>query len=506
MQGTPVLVTNSLDVNRGGMTKAVLLRANKLADHYDQVYILTFTYQQRYHQIINELYNNNELDPRVKVLNMFEDLKPKKKFKLFNKISNKHDKGLLRIKDKEKSKPTYRYYRNGIYVKYERYDDQNILNFIDNMNESRHRVSREEYNSYGQLVRKRHVDLHSNKPRLDRYFDDNGKAYLTIWVNPVTQEGQRTVLMNGKPKEFKTPGGLKKNWLKKKTKQINNPILILDNKKHFQKALKIDNCKRIFVIHNSHLRKPYTNINKVKKVYHDLFENLNKQDQVVFLTEKQKNDAEQIYGENNNFHVIPHPVNHSNMNYLDEKVEYDPHSVVAIARLHPVKRMDEALRAFRKVVDEIPDAKFMIYGKGELEGELKSLINELGLDENVSLCGYTNKPLKEYQKAACSILTSDFEGFGLVVLESLSVGTPVVSYNTKYGPDDIIRDEVDGMVVEQGDKDALAQGIIELMTDSSKRELFSENAKEVHSRFSEEKYINGWINLIDSFDEFQNNE
>ncbi|WP_411954012.1 glycosyltransferase [Alkalibacillus sp. S2W] len=506
MKGTPVLVTNSLDVNRGGMTKAALLRANWLAEHYDQVYILTVTYQQRYHQIIKELRNNNELDPRVKVVNMFEDLKPKKKFKLFHKSSNKHDKGLLKIKDKEKSEPTYRYYRNGVYVKYERYDNQNSLNFIDHMNESRHRVSREEFNAYGNLVRERHMDLNSNKPRLDRYFDDIGKAYLTIWVNPVTQEGQRTVLMNGRTKEFKTPGGLKKNWLKRKVKQIKNPILILDNKKHFQKALKIDNCKRIFVIHNSHLRKPYTNINKVKNVYHDLFVNLNEQDQVVFLTEKQKNDAEQIYGENNNFHVIPHPVNHSNINYLDRKVEHNPHTLVTVARLQPEKRIDEAIRAFRKVVDEIPDAKFLIYGKGKLEDDLKTLINELDLDENVSLCGYTNKPLEEYQKAACSILTSNFEGFGLVVLESLSVGTPVVSYNIKYGPDDIIRDQVDGMVVEQGDKDALAQGVIELMTNSSKRELFSENAKEVHDRFSEEKYINGWTNLIDSFDDFRDNE
>jgi len=181
---------------------------------------------------------------------------------------------------------------------------------------------------------------------------------------------------------------------------------------------------------------------------------------------------------------------------VDQEKKYNSNLAVTLARYHDDKKLDEAIKAFRLVVEEIPEAKYHIYGYGKLKHELELLINKLNLEKNVYLKNYTLNSRKIYMSAACSILTSKQEAFGMVLTESMAVGTPVVSYDTKYGPKDIIDSGVNGFIVPKGDKKQLADKIISIMSNNNLRDRLSRNALQVKSKFSQETYRKNWINLI----------
>ena len=145
---------------------------------------------------------------------------------------------------------------------------------------------------------------------------------------------------------------------------------------------------------------------------------------------------------------------------------------------------------------KLPDARLHIYGFGPLKSTLNNKIIELKLENNVKLMDFTDNPTKTYQEAACSLLTSDYEGFGMVITESLAAGTPVVAYDCKYGPKDIIRDGKDGFLVPWGNRRKLANRILQIFKDQELRKELSRNAVEVKERFSRQKYEEKWIEII----------
>lgn len=497
---TPIILTNSLNVGRGGLTIAVFTRANTLVKKYKEVYIYTFLFQHNYQEIIEEIYDQGLLDRRVKISNLFEDKK------LDNSSENNNEKlefqltdetELTEFKDLNNKHKAYRYYENGIYKMYKRFDKQGNLLFIDHMDEARHRNKRHEFNNKGQLVRIRHMDIILNKPRLDRYLDDAGNCYLTIWINPKNLNEGRALSFGEEPKEYKSIKNIQEAWVESKIKNIENPVLISD-RRHIDQIIinvKHKNVKQVAVIHNNHLKAPYNNniITKVKDNLKATFENVKSFDRIVFLTNEQKNDVENLFGKSNAFSVIPHSGKSIYEKYIEN---YDSNTAVTLARLTDQKALHEAIEAFKLVVDKIPKAKYLIYGSGEEKSNLTKLIKDLDLEKNVKLENYTTNPSKVYQSAACSILTSNYEGFGMVITESMSNGTPVVSYDTKYGPSDIIRDNIDGFIVNKGNREELAKSVIKIMRRKRLRKRLSKSAIKVNERFSNEDYINNWCNLL----------
>ncbi|GER72884.1 glycosyltransferase [Weizmannia acidilactici] len=498
---TPIFIFNSLDTIRGGLTKAVLTRANALIDTFPQIYIFTLKYQKNHEQIINKLYESGKLDRRVKVLNMFVDIDPfkeKEKVTLDPKIYEIKEDGFVEFKDNGSKELSFRYYKNGLYVKYKRFDKKNRLMLIDYMNEGRHRIRREEYNQDGTLSRVQHMDLFQNKPKLERYMSKNGECFLSLWIDPKTGKGGRCQLYYPHPIEFKNLNELYSFWITEKIKKIDNPILMTDSRKTDEILLNVTDskCKRIAILHNNHFAKPYTAGSDIKATWKPLFNNIEKFDKVVFLTNEQKNDVSERFGKHNHFTVIPHSVIPT---YIDPKITFNPYLAVTLARYEEQKRLDEAIHAFKYVVDAIPTAEYHIYGFGPDENKLKELIEKLNLNKNVFLKGFTDNPTSVYQSASCSILTSDYEGFGLVITESLAAGTPVIAYDIKYGPKDIIRNGIDGYLVPKGDQKQLAEKIIKIMTNQDLRNQFSQNASEVVKRFSYEMYRQKWVELFKEF-------
>ncbi|MEV6107469.1 stealth conserved region 3 domain-containing protein [Streptomyces sp. NPDC051940] len=140
-------------------------------------------------------------------------------------------------------------------------------------------------------------------------------------------------------------------------------------------------------------------------------------------------------------------------------------TVVVASRLAAGKQVDHAVIAFGKALVEHPGWRLRIFGDGPLAGRLRRLVGELGLHNSVELLGATRHMADEWAKASLTVLTSQAEGFGLVLAEAQAAGVPAVAYDVPTGPAEIIRHGVDGLLVPADDSEALAAAMGRLMGD-----------------------------------------
>ncbi|MER7490791.1 glycosyltransferase family 4 protein [Streptomyces sp. NPDC126497] len=158
--------------------------------------------------------------------------------------------------------------------------------------------------------------------------------------------------------------------------------------------------------------------------------------------------------------------------------------VVAAGRLVPVKRFDLIIEAFARVVAERPDWQLRIYGKGEEQDRLRALIETLGLWNNVFLMGAVTPMEAEWVKGSIGVAASNFEPFGMTLVEAMRCGLPFVSTDCPYGPGEIIKDGEDGRLVPVGDGAALAAALLELVRDDERRRRMGEAAVANARRFA----------------------
>lgn len=113
-----------------------------------------------------------------------------------------------------------------------------------------------------------------------------------------------------------------------------------------------------------------------------------------------------------------------------------------------------------------------------------------------------NSPTKqigdEYARSSMLVMSSNYEGFPMVMIEAMACGLPVVSFDFKCGPKDIIKDGENGLLVSNGDIQALADAMMNVMVDEEYRKRLSKNALNVVSTYSEETVMNKWISLFNS--------
>ncbi|MEU2914387.1 glycosyltransferase family 4 protein [Streptomyces massasporeus] len=158
--------------------------------------------------------------------------------------------------------------------------------------------------------------------------------------------------------------------------------------------------------------------------------------------------------------------------------------VIAAGRLVPVKRYDLLIEAFAPVAAAHPDWQLRIYGKGEEQARLRELIERLGLWNNVFLMGAATPMEAEWAKGSIGAAASNFEPFGMTIVEAMRCGLPVVSTDCPYGPGEIIQDGTDGRLVPVGDRDALAAALLDLVGDDERRRRMSRAALDNARRFA----------------------
>ena len=214
-------------------------------------------------------------------------------------------------------------------------------------------------------------------------------------------------------------------------------------------------------------------------------------DALVVLTEKDKENYQTNIKSKTPVYVIPNPVNRHNFSY-------DVYSKIILSAglLLPIKGYEKAIQVARKVFDECPDWKWIICGEGPERNHLEELIRENNLQENLILKGTVQNMEEQYQKAAMFVMTSQMEGLPMVLLEAKSWGLPLVSFDIMTGPSDIIQDGVNGYLIEEGNIDEMAERIVELIKEDSKRKAFSKESQRDMDKFEMKKITSQWNELV----------
>ena len=224
--------------------------------------------------------------------------------------------------------------------------------------------------------------------------------------------------------------------------------------------------------------------------WYDFRWKIKKYNQIVLLTEE---DRERYWRGNQKVIVIPNPV----ISECGRVSCLDKTTVVAVGRLVSVKNFEALIRIWSTVVVKHPDWQLKIYGEGCQETMLRQLVKSLNLEGKVFLMGRTSAVLEKMADASMFVHTSTVEGFGLVLVEAMSVGLPVVSYACSCGPSDIIADGENGYLIPVGDEGMFVERVCSLIEDKEKRISMGRKGKVMSTQYNVDKIRDRWMSLFE---------
>lgn len=215
-------------------------------------------------------------------------------------------------------------------------------------------------------------------------------------------------------------------------------------------------------------------------------------DRFVVLTNEDKG----YWGNIPNIVVIPNAAMLVGNKYSDVTEK----RVIAVGRLDYQKGFDRLIKAWKMVQQSgrFNDWKLDIFGQGEWKEMLNRMIDDYGIAGTASINAPTKQIGDEYAKSSMLVMSSNYEGFPMVMIEAMACGLPVVSFDFKCGPKDIIDDGKNGIIVHDGDIEGLANAMMKLMDNQTLRSTMSENAKKVVDTYSEENVMKQWLDLFAS--------
>ncbi|MBQ6244024.1 MAG: glycosyltransferase family 4 protein [Bacteroidales bacterium] len=176
-------------------------------------------------------------------------------------------------------------------------------------------------------------------------------------------------------------------------------------------------------------------------------------------------------------------------------VRYNPQSrrVIAVGRLDYQKGFDRLLDAWALIPAATREGWSLdIFGQGEWEQMLREKADRLGIADSARINPPTGRIFDEYARSAFLAMSSHFEGLPMVMIEAMACGLPVVSFDFPCGPKDLIREGENGLLVPEGNLDALASAMARMMSDENLRSSMSVKTAEIPQVYSEEVVMQQW--------------
>lgn len=273
-------------------------------------------------------------------------------------------------------------------------------------------------------------------------------------------------------------------------------VTLMRREINFINAIK-DGSKKIGEIHVN--RSNYRNFesnesNFIKRIFsyfwmRNLYTKIKRLDKFVVLT----NEDLKQWGQMDNIVTIPDPLAF----FPVESSHLTKKRIIAIGRYTYQKGFDLLIKAWSLIENEYPEWGLTIYGQGD-RVQYETLIANLGVSPHrCILLPPTSDVIKELLDSSIFAFSSRFEGFGMVLIEAMSCGLPVVSFDCPCGPKDIIGDAVDGFLVPNGNVEKLAEGLSKLMNDELLRIKMGKAARENVKRYNLENIALKWQVLFD---------
>lgn len=204
----------------------------------------------------------------------------------------------------------------------------------------------------------------------------------------------------------------------------------------------------------------------------------------IVLTEGNKQEWESL----TNLEVIPNPLSF----YPDQSSSLEEKTVICVGKISYQKGQDLLVKAWNRVWKKHPDWKLELYGYAN-EDFLET--NILG-QKNIHHFPPEKNIMANYLNSSIYVMSSRFEGFGMVLIEAMACGVPCVSFDCDYGPSDIIRNNVDGILVNKESSKELADQLISLIENKELREKYGKMAKINVRRFEVKVISQYWDDLF----------
>jgi len=196
----------------------------------------------------------------------------------------------------------------------------------------------------------------------------------------------------------------------------------------------------------------------------------------------------------NNLIIIPNPL----WFFTDSEPNYHSKKVIAVGRHSYQKNFEQMLSIWQKVVRKHPDWILEIYGNPDSKVDLKSVSSLLGIEKNVVFNDAVTNINEKYLEASFFLLTSRFEGFGMVLIEAMASGLACISFDCPRGPKDIINNNCNGFLIEVGKEEEFVEKVNLLIENEKMKIEMGQNAKNSISKYDLDVIMLQWKSLFEN--------
>jgi glycosyltransferase involved in cell wall biosynthesis len=190
--------------------------------------------------------------------------------------------------------------------------------------------------------------------------------------------------------------------------------------------------------------------------------------------------------------VIPNPLWFS----TDKVADLSQKKVIAVGRHAYEKGFDRLLEIWKKVVVNHPDWNLTIYGKSNPDFDIVALAKKLNIDKNITFCEPVKNINEKYLEASIYLMTSRFEGFGMVLIEAMASGLPCIAYDCPCGPRSIIENNQNGFLIEDGNENQFIQKLEYLIENENLRIDMGNKAKISVNKYQIEAIMDQWNSVL----------